>query len=55
MLSYLIIKIKMQKLKPREQEIFELIMAEYTDIEIAGKLNISIRTVEPHKINNVRK
>lgn len=44
-----------QKLTPREQEIFELIMAEYTAVEIASKLNISIRTVESHKINIVRK
>lgn len=43
------------KLTPREHEILELIMKEYTNQEIADELFISSRTVDAHKRNLLEK
>jgi len=43
------------KLSPREQEILELIVAEYTTKEIAKKLFLSEGTVETHRLNIIKK
>jgi len=43
------------KLTPREKEVFELILEEFSTTEIAKKLNISIRTVESHRQNIIKK
>ena len=42
-------------LTPREKEVYQLIMEEYSNQEIADKLFISIRTVEVHKRNLLEK
>ena len=42
-------------LTPREKEVYQLIMEEYSNQEIADKLFISVRTVEVHKRNLLEK
>ncbi|XOV94974.1 MAG: response regulator [Bacteroidota bacterium] len=42
-------------LSAREKEILDLIVKEYTNLEIADKLFISVRTVETHKRNLIEK
>lgn len=42
-------------LTPREQEILSYIIKEYSSCEIAGKLELSVRTVETHRKNIYRK
>lgn len=42
-------------LSPREKDVLELICKQYTNPEIAQKLNISYRTVEGHRANLLRK
>ena len=42
-------------LTPRESEVLELIIQEYTNQEIADKLFISIRTVDVHRRNLLKK
>jgi DNA-binding NarL/FixJ family response regulator len=44
-----------QLLTRREKEILKLITEEYTNMEIAEKLNISIRTVETHRFSLLQK
>lgn len=43
------------KLTPREKEILQLIVAEYTTQEIADKLFISFRTIETHRYSLLQK
>ncbi len=43
------------ELTPREKEILELIVQEYSSQEIAEKLHISKRTVDTHRINIMEK
>jgi DNA-binding NarL/FixJ family response regulator len=43
------------ELTPREKEILELIIKEYSSQEIAEKLHISKRTVDTHRINIMEK
>ena len=43
------------KLTPRENEILQLIIKEYSNQEIAGELFISTRTVDAHKRNLLEK
>jgi DNA-binding NarL/FixJ family response regulator len=43
------------KLSPREQEILELIVAEYTTKEIAKKIFLTEGTVETHRLNIIKK
>lgn len=43
------------ELTPREKEILELIVQEYSSQEIAEKLNISKRTVDTHRVNIMEK
>ena len=40
---------------PREKEILELVVEEYTNLEIAAKLFISTKTVDAHKRNLIAK
>ncbi|MEM7110135.1 MAG: LuxR C-terminal-related transcriptional regulator, partial [Bacteroidota bacterium] len=42
-------------LTPRETEVYELILDEFSNQEIADKLFISVRTVEVHKRNLLEK
>lgn len=42
-------------LSPREIEVLRLISWGYTNKEIASKLNLSVKTVEAHKANGMRK
>jgi DNA-binding NarL/FixJ family response regulator len=42
-------------LSPREVEVLRLISWGYTNKEIAGKLTLSVKTVEAHKANGMRK
>ena len=42
-------------LTKREKEVVELLAKEYTNEKIAGKLNISYRTVETHRKNIMHK
>lgn len=42
-------------LSPREVEVLRLISWGYTNKEIASKLNLSVKTVEAHKANGMRK
>jgi DNA-binding NarL/FixJ family response regulator len=44
-----------QLLTRREKEILRLITEEYTNMEIAAKLSISIRTVETHRFSLLQK
>ncbi|HTL83192.1 MAG TPA: LuxR C-terminal-related transcriptional regulator [Bacteroidia bacterium] len=44
-----------QDLTPRESEILRLVVKEYTSTRIAKELNLSVRTVETHRKNIVRK
>jgi len=43
------------KLSNREQEVLRLIALGYSNKEIAGQLEISVKTVEAHKANSMRK
>ncbi|WP_240155007.1 LuxR C-terminal-related transcriptional regulator [Chitinophaga sp. Cy-1792] len=43
------------ELTKREEEILQLIAEEYTSQEIAGRLFISMRTVEVHRLNLTQK
>lgn len=43
------------KLTSREKEILDLIIKEYTTEEIAGKIFISVKTVESHRSNLIQK
>ncbi|WP_108805544.1 MULTISPECIES: response regulator transcription factor [unclassified Aquimarina] len=43
------------KLTRREKEVLELISKEYTSEEIAGKLFVTIKTVEAHRSNLIQK
>lgn len=45
----------MQELTPREKEVLQLIVAEYTTQEIADKLFISFRTAETHRYSLLQK
>lgn len=47
--------IMINSLTPREREIVKLILEELTTSDIAGQLNISVRTVETHRKNIYRK
>ena len=40
---------------PRQQEILRLVSAGHTNREIAGSLDISVRTVEVHRFNLMRR
>jgi len=42
-------------LTDREQEVLQLIASGYSNKEIASQLNISVKTVEAHKANSMRK
>jgi DNA-binding CsgD family transcriptional regulator len=42
-------------LSPREKEVLDLIVKDLSNQEIADQLHISIRTVETHKQNLLRK
>jgi len=42
-------------LSPREVEVLRMISWGYTNKEIAAKLNLSVKTVEAHKANGMRK
>ncbi len=44
-----------QKLTHREREVLRLIATGHTNRQIAGKLHISVKTVENHRINLMRK
>ena len=46
---------KNQPLTPRETEILHLIAWGYTNKEIAFRLDLSVKTVEAHKTNGMRK
>jgi len=46
---------EIEKLTDREREILQLICLEYTAQEIAQKLFLSVRTIEGHKKNLLRK
>jgi len=43
------------KLSKREKEILALVLEEYSNVQIADKLSLSLRTVENHKYNLFRK
>jgi DNA-binding NarL/FixJ family response regulator len=43
------------QITPREREILELIVKEYTNQQIADKLHISVRTVDAHRRNLLQK
>ena len=43
------------ELTPREREVAILLAYGLTNLEIAGRLNISIRTAEMHRANAMRK
>lgn len=43
------------QITPREREVLELIVDEYTNQQIADELNISIRTVDAHRRNLLEK
>ncbi len=45
----------MVRLTPREHEVAVLLAYGYTNHEIAGQLEISIRTAEMHRANAMRK
>ena len=42
-------------LSEREAEVLRLIAAGYSNKEIAGRLSLSVKTVEAHKANAMRK
>lgn len=42
-------------LSPREQVVLHLIVWGYTNKEIAARLRLSVKTVEAHKYNGMRK
>ena len=42
-------------LSEREAEVLRLIAAGYSNKEIAGRLSLSVKTVEAHKANGMRK
>jgi DNA-binding CsgD family transcriptional regulator len=44
-----------KNLTPREKEILLLVVKEFSSSEIANKLQLSVRTVETHRKNIVRK
>lgn len=46
---------KIGELTPREEELVKLIALGYSNKEIAGRLNLSVKTVEAHKSNAMRK
>lgn len=46
---------RLDQLTPREQEIMNLVVSGYHNREIAGKLSISVRTVEVHKAHVMSK
>ncbi len=43
------------KLSPREYQVATLLALGYTNIEVAGQLSISVRTVEIHRANSMDK
>ena len=49
------IYLKNEILSKREVQIITLLMKAYTNIDISDELNISIRTVEGHRLNIMRK
>jgi two-component system response regulator NreC len=44
-----------ESLSQREEEVLRLIAAGYSNKEIANRLDISVKTVEAHKANSIRK
>ena len=48
-------KEKPVRLTAREEEVFQLLLKEYSNDKIAGELNISYRTVETHRKNIMQK
>jgi DNA-binding NarL/FixJ family response regulator len=42
-------------LSPREQQVLRFLAWGYTNKEIARRLNLSVKTVEAHKTNGMRK
>jgi DNA-binding NarL/FixJ family response regulator len=42
-------------LTPRQREILKLVSQGYTNRDIAGRLSISVRTVEVHRFNLMRR
>ena len=49
------LKMREVKLSPREKEVLQLILQEYTNEEIATAMKISKRTVETHRKHIFRK
>ena len=47
--------LNLTKITQREKDILKLIMDELSSAEIAEKLNLSLRTVETHRKNILRK
>ena len=43
------------RVRPREAAVLRLIASGYSNKEIAGRLSLSVKTVEAHKANAVRK
>lgn len=48
-------KQKKKELTPREKEVLKLIAGGFTNQEIAGKLSLSVKTVETHRANIIKK
>ncbi len=40
-----------KKLTKREQDVLKLIVEEYSSVEIAGSIHLSIRTIDTHRRN----
>lgn len=55
MLQYRKTSRKQPTLTRRENEVLQLIVSEYTNVEIAEKLSLSLRTVERHRFSLLHK